>query len=521
MAFVTRAERALFDQPDSSLGPGSYLAPTNYAQNPSFAPFSSTSEKTLFKKPETITPGPGTYSNPISLPSQTDQWGYKKFSSSFASQNSRFPLNQPISSPGPGSYTLNSSLQMKKKVKKQFSTQSQWSRIPSAPSIPANHQTFGYDETTTGELILQKNPETVYSGTKIDSVGPGHYSTCTEKNKLKGPSWHKSGTKRKVNLNKSTTGPELGPGCYSDVSENKGPLYKYRQNAVFLSRFKEEILQVPDKNPLGPGSYDIRANESKAKPKKFQNFGSTSLRFAYRPVETDIGPGHYSFNSIKSPIESKIPFASSNSRFQYKSSSTPGPGSYKQKDLTEEIFKKTWGKQGVFGSSEKRFVSKKKNLTPGPGHYKSDKSKSGPAPGYKQNKMSAVFLSKDCRENSIKSIAPPPGSYETKPGFGIVKKKVMSMHPALSKVTRTRSEGHLGFDSGVERFGHKTSTKKNPLPGPGSYNVRLPKSQSKIILSQEQRFKKLKTSGPGPGTYKEELDDWNKKSYNVLFSDIN
>lgn len=34
----------------------------------------------------------------------------------------------------------------------------------------------------------------------------------------------------------------------------------------------------------------------------------------------------------------------------------PGPGTYQNKTLVENISKKPWGKQGVFGSTEKRFV---------------------------------------------------------------------------------------------------------------------------------------------------------------------
>ena len=36
--------------------------------------------------------------------------------------------------------------------------------------------------------------------------------------------------------------------------------------------------------------------------------------------------------------------------------------------------KKPWGKQGVFGSTEKRFVQGKVMITPGPGQYKPDRS---------------------------------------------------------------------------------------------------------------------------------------------------
>lgn len=34
----------------------------------------------------------------------------------------------------------------------------------------------------------------------------------------------------------------------------------------------------------------------------------------------------------------------------------PGPGQYSVKGIKDELRKKVWGKQGVFGSTEKRFA---------------------------------------------------------------------------------------------------------------------------------------------------------------------
>jgi len=67
-----------------------------------------------------------------------------------------------------------------------------------------------------------------------------------------------------------------------------------------------------------------------------------------------------------------VPFSSSNLRFQGQPSKTiqqPGPGQYDQKTLIDDIIRKPWGKQGVFGATEKRFVEQKKLVTPGPGNY--------------------------------------------------------------------------------------------------------------------------------------------------------
>jgi Sperm-tail PG-rich repeat len=52
----------------------------------------------------------------------------------------------------------------------------------------------------------------------------------------------------------------------------------------------------------------------------------------------------------------------------------PGPGAYKQQTIVESLNKKPWGKQGVFGSTEKRFVQPHALVTPGPGLYKPERS---------------------------------------------------------------------------------------------------------------------------------------------------
>ena len=92
------------------------------------------------------------------------------------------------------------------------------------------------------------------------------------------------------------------------------------------------------------------------------------------------------------------------------------------------------------------------------------------------------------------------------------------MHPVLSRVTKTQSEGNLGFASKVDRF---NKNKSIATPGPGYYNTEICTRKKEIILAKEDRFKNLnKSEIPGPGAYSEENIEWNKKSYNVLFSEI-
>lgn len=45
-----------------------------------------------------------------------------------------------------------------------------------APTIPAKNQSYGYEMTKGGELIMLKPKTKVYAGDQRDSVGPGQYN---------------------------------------------------------------------------------------------------------------------------------------------------------------------------------------------------------------------------------------------------------------------------------------------------------------------------------------------------------
>ena len=47
----------------------------------------------------------------------------------------------------------------------------------------------------------------------------------------------------------------------------------------------------------------------------------------------------------------------------------PGPGQYGAKTLIDKINNNVFGKNGVFGSTERRFVHKVNTTTPGPAQY--------------------------------------------------------------------------------------------------------------------------------------------------------
>lgn len=85
----------------------------------------------------------------------------------------------------------------------------------------------------------------------------------------------------------------------------------------------------------------------------------------------DLGPGSYDVPGRKKPFrtaKNSVGFISGKERFE-KSTVTfqPGPGAYPINGLAEQTIKQ--GKNGSFGSTERRFASFKQFGTPAPGQY--------------------------------------------------------------------------------------------------------------------------------------------------------
>ena len=118
-------------------------------------------------------------------------------------------------------------------------------------------------------------------------------------------------------------------------------------------------------------------------------------------------------------------------------------------------------------------------------------------------------------------MAPAPGSYEIKSTIGAVKQPGASHVPALTS-SPPPDKKKVGFNAQSDRI--KSKGPAETAVGPGHYNSETKNtSASNVILPKSKRFssEKPKEQTPGPGTYQEENDVWVKKSYNVIFSDIN
>lgn len=385
MVFVSRAERKFEELARYDVGPGSYNLGQKNQVNQGFAPFASTTNRVLFQD-SNYAPGPGSYELLKERKNKQSSQSPKKHSPRFNNQSK-------FESPGPGAYSSPDQWKSKNKILRTFTSNS-CNRLPSAPSIPANHQSYGYDENAEGDLIMHTVPDETHTGLAQDSVGPGHYSI--KRTNKSGVCWFRSKSKRNL-YGSNQTGPEVGPGSYNE-SISISPLYKFKQSAVFLSKYKDEHLET---ELPGPGYYNLsKSIKPKRLPTRFQNFGSSSIRFSRKADQRDLGPGSYSLSSLKTVKPGKTPFASSNTRFKYRNSETPGPGSYEAKinDTSTITVKSTIGakvKEGKgFGSSGKRFKDKSLKATPGPGDYAEGRFES-----YLDYKQSAVFASKSKRWN--------------------------------------------------------------------------------------------------------------------------
>lgn len=226
---------------------------------------------------------------------------------------------------------------------------------------------------------MQAKKETRYDSNKI---GPGHYEFQGGAIK-KGTEWSKYKAKRVDG--KQNEKNLLGPGAYNPVSQPFMPMYKKSKNFMFSSQVpktssmtnpnmqsqrinendsedeeEEVVAQVP-----GPGSYynpkSQTAFKTKDVPVERQFFGSTVDRFQKKqaPIQdTNLGPGSYSDirNGFQNKKAYKVPFLTNKKRFYSATDDNPGPGIYKVKEFKDSVKEKTWGRQGVFGSTEKRFA---------------------------------------------------------------------------------------------------------------------------------------------------------------------
>ncbi len=241
MAFVNRSARNLNAAPSSeatppNLGPGSYQKPsTIHKSRLALAPFSSSADRGMdenFFAHGERGPGPGEYlaHKPVEIPGPMNT-----VNCSFVSKVPRFSDRKSVTELGPGHYIgIESTLKLKRKkivAGKQKSPAKEISNDPTkvtAPSIPARHQSFGYEESSSGDLIPIPPPE-------VDPPSEVRISPPSAIDLTRGPKWAKSKSSRF----QSSKDGFPGPGSFNPpIIEKKktSPFVDSKPGSSFLSQ---------------------------------------------------------------------------------------------------------------------------------------------------------------------------------------------------------------------------------------------------------------------------------------------
>ncbi|CAD8047505.1 unnamed protein product [Paramecium sonneborni] len=171
------------------------------------------------------------------------------------------------------------------------------------------------------------------------------------------------------------------------------------------------------------------------------------------------GPNHYSINPIDKPIGFK--FSKSNRKPLYQKSIAPDPGAY---DLKFQTISQN-SPSAIFATAKDH---QKRGLEIGPGSYNWTDQKKAPA---------FTFQSKfDSIGNQILQN-PGPGSYDIK--------HHLTLQPQNKGLSTSKRVNYL------------TSS----TPGPGQYEVEIPKFSTSIKFPKSQRSLDISQIGPGPGAF--------------------
>lgn len=443
------------------------------------------------------------------------------------------------------------------------------------PSIPSHDFVFGY-EVQNGTVKKQDNPEKYFKGEKEDTVGPGHYNAKTQVRdpRVKTMNFGKQTSTRNAVPIEKDKDLDIAPGQYNLDKVEAFPVYKLKQSASFMSKvnrttsYAEEMAKQgrkrnsmtqffrsamqneydssdsDDEAQPGPGAYTTQKYSDftvDPTPERLQFFGSKADRFPnQKTAHPNVGPGMYDMKQMaKSARGKKVPFACGDIRFRKKKlENVPGPGSYKAPTIVNDISHKTWGKKGIFGSSERRFVIKRSNIeeekNPGPGNYnpidsiKALEEKKNQA---NKRKLNANFLSKTRRENIPVKKEKSPEPYNPQNGTiadNVRKKTEQGSVPLLSSM---KEKTVAPFATGGQRFKQAKIDENQKFLGPGYYEQKtfvdeVKQKKGSKFVSQEPRFqkstgfKKQQKAMPGPGSYNiNEMETWNKQSFNMMFGD--
>ncbi|XP_063725967.1 sperm-tail PG-rich repeat-containing protein 2-like [Symsagittifera roscoffensis] len=508
------------------VGPGAYDVPVpadiSKRKYDGYAPFGSLAPRNNSFLPSENTvllaPGPGSYN--------LDKTSLLRGTSTLNSQTKRFGnFNKEV--PGPSEYNTSSfnsiGNQSAPVARSHTVPEARKSKVvvmrkPDAPSIPAQAQAYGYEETEEGVLRKQEPP------LQDKTIGPAFYQKALPSAlSQRAPNFGGYAPRKPE---KAKLGP--GPGEYDPhnpevyVVENVNAKYmETRRPESHVPRFTESIQKAEEKRGVpGPGKYDSKSMFEKRPPV----VNTEGIEVEQPPFMTQerrfkdsksIEPGPGSYNDPRNALEAtkritglkRSPFGQTALRFTKSASEAPPPNSYNIVGLGEQNLRKAYlesMRRGAFGGTEIRnttHVPKSKYNTPGPAHYQTSKDDLAP----ELNKKSSMFVSGVKRLHeppAIQTETAPPAAYNVAKSYD--KTQMPQKHHNPRSESAKRRAG--GFYVSAERF-------KGPLearflttdvenPGPGTYVAKIPSNAKlSLIASRDKRFKEEKERAPGPGAY--------------------
>lgn len=340
-----------------------------------------------------------------------------------------------------------------------------------------------------------------------------------------------------------------GPGYYTnDIVKQRNEnikLKKLKKEAISSEDSKTKILKIPNIHFKKYQFKDI---------KNYPSFGSTGKRmFQKNNTMENLGPTTYylqknKFESIKKKsmynqllsyrekndpkrnntkfnLQSQNDYNSNTQRTDYFGRynligdidrNIPGPGTY---DLSHNFIKPTFSTTQFMSTKIKRF-SESDNESPGPGSYENikclgnDKKLILKKIKYKENK-----LNEKIKEEKFKNIVelnkvdvPGAGSYD-------IDKKNSISYKIYSKFN-LRQSYISPFLNSSSRFSIENDNKVSPATYDPYKFDNYSKHNQTNSFNKSERFNKILNNDVilnGPGSYKLDIN-WNKKTYNILFT---
>ena len=491
----------------------------------------------------------------------------------FMTRVERFqPLNDVYKNPGPGAYNIQFNEEKSEdKNKIKYGSQKRMiplqtgslSRVVSIPSKKMNGYYLDYKRNKS-EIIVDPLSLESTRGSTSSLVGPGSYE-IKRKKKNNAINWEQTCYKKERQLKQEK---EIEQKIISELhpmnESRRDTTYRNNFRAVFnqkkiffkrLPNFKDMNLEgdglVMDDVP-GPGYYEKEFNygklfeekdelnktshyplkKRKVKKDEDSHFGSKSTRFLQKSVSYEnLGPCTYFIQKNKFEPNKKLNIYN---RLKTKSliahkeidkeemseekEIKAGPGSY---NLSRGFVKEIISKHGILHSNENRFKSQEEvQNIPGPGSYLpqdmlATKIQSNLMKTFNKREDNDSLFSTEQMTLSQKqqSGTPGVGTYHPEIVGSIEYKNTLKSGPTLG--------GRKGFLASSNRFNFKP----NNMVGPGDYSPQIIRNMGKsyttkgFIDTNEKRFgiSYKNNVEVGPGDYELNKNEWNKKTYNVLF----